>query len=61
LVEITKKEFPTMDNYFIWMSAVDYMMEELNIKKDSESGKQFYEDFLKERNKLIYNSVELCE
>jgi len=61
LVELTKKEFPTMDNYFIWMSAVDYMMEELNIKKDSESGKQFYEDFLKERNKLIYNSVELCE
>ena len=61
LVELTKKEFPTIDCYFIWMSAVDYMMEELKIKKDSESGKQFYEDFLKERNKLIYNSVELCE
>ena len=32
LVEITKKELPTMDNYFIWLCAVDYMMEELGIK-----------------------------
>ena len=31
LVELTKNEFPTMDNYLIWLCAVDYMMEELNI------------------------------
>jgi hypothetical protein len=34
------------------------MMEELNIKKDN-SGKSMYDDFLNERNKFIYNSVEL--
>jgi hypothetical protein len=33
LVELTKQEFPTIDYYFIWLCAVDYMMEELNIKK----------------------------
>ena len=59
LVELTKQEYPTMDNYFIWLAAVDYMMEELNIKNDNTSGKQLYEDSMKERNKTIYNSVEL--
>ena len=59
LVELTKQEYPTMDNYLIWMCAVDYMIEELNIKVDTTSGKQLYEDSMKERNKTIYNSVEL--
>ena len=36
LVEMTTKEFPNLDNYFIWMAAVDYMMEELGIK-DTEA------------------------
>ena len=48
-----------MDNYLIWISAVDYVMEELNIKSDNSSGKQLYEDSMKERNKTVYNSVEL--
>ena len=59
LVELTKQEYPTIDNYLIWLCAVDYMMEELNIKTEDNSGKSMYEDFLKERNKFIYNSVEL--
>jgi hypothetical protein len=59
LVELTKQEYPTMDNYFIWLAAVDYMMEELNIKNDSNSGKSMFNDCLKERNTFIYNSVEL--
>ena len=59
LVELTKQEYPTMDNYLICMCAVDYMIEELNIKVDNTSGKQLYEDSMKERNKTIYNSVEL--
>ena len=59
LVELTKQEYPTIDSYFIWMAAVDYMMEELNIKKDTDEGKSMYDNFLKERNKTIYNSVEL--
>jgi hypothetical protein len=58
LIELTKQEYPTIDNYLIWLCAVDYMMEELNIKKDN-SGKDMYDEFLKERNKFIYNSVEL--
>ena len=61
LVELTKQEYPTMDNYLIWLLAVDYMMEELNIKVDNTSGKQLYEDSMKERNKTLYNSVELKE
>ncbi len=40
LVELTKQEYPTMDNYLIWISAFDYVMEELNIKVDNTSGKQ---------------------
>ena len=60
LVELAKKEFPNLDNYFLWMASVDYMMEELGIKDENENlGKSAYEHFLKERNKLIYNSVEL--
>ena len=59
LVELTKQEYPTIDNYLIWLCAVDYMMEELNIKTDNNSGKSMYDDFLKKRNKFIYNSVEL--
>ena len=58
LIELTKQEYRTIDNYLIWLCAVDYMMEELNIKKDN-SGKDRYDEFLKERNKFIYNSVEL--
>jgi hypothetical protein len=50
-----------MDNYLIWICAVDYAMEELNIKVDNTSGEQFYENSMKERNKTRYNSVELQE
>lgn len=34
LVEITKKAFPDMDNYLIWLCAVDYMIEKLGIKNE---------------------------
>jgi hypothetical protein len=34
LVEITKKSFPTMDNYLIWLCAVDYMIEKLGIQNE---------------------------
>ena len=50
-----------MDSYLIWICAVDYMIEELNIKVDNSSAKQLYEDSMKERNKTLYNSVELKE
>ncbi len=57
LVELTKADFPNVDNYLIWMAAVDYMIEELNIKVDNSSGKQLHEDYLIERNKTIYNNI----
>ena len=60
LVELTKKEFPTVDNYFIWLMAVDYVMEEMGLKNDdSDNGKEQYNEYLNERNKLIYDSVKL--
>ena len=34
LIELTSNEFPTLDNYFIWLMAVDYTMEKLGIKED---------------------------
>jgi hypothetical protein len=61
LVELTKSDFPNVDNYLIWICAVDYMIEELNIKVDNSSGKQLFEDYLIERNKTLYNCVELKE
>ena len=60
LVELTKKEFSTVDNYFIWLMAVDYVMEEMGLKNDdSDNGKEQYNEYLNERNKLIYDSVKL--
>ena len=58
LIELTKNEYPNMDNYFIWLCAVDYVMEELGIKKEN-LGKEQYENYLKEKDKLIYDSVIL--
>jgi hypothetical protein len=54
LVELTKQEYPTMDNYLIWRTAVDYMIEGLNIELDITSGKQLSEDYLIERNKTLH-------
>jgi len=34
-------------------------MEELGIKNESDLGKSFYEDFLKERKTTLCNSVQL--
>ena len=39
---------------------MDYVMEELGLKKDNLNiGKNQYEQYLNERDKLIYNSVIL--
>ena len=59
LVEMTKLEYPQTDNYFIWLCACDFVMEELGIKNESDLGKSLYEDFLKERKTTLYNSVQL--
>ena len=50
---MTKLEYPQVDNYFIWLCSVDFVMEELGLKTESDAGKQMYEAFLKERGKRI--------
>lgn len=59
LVEITKLEYPQVDKYFVCLCSVEFVMEELGLKTESDAGKQMYEDFLKEREKLIYNNADL--
>ena len=44
---MTKKEFPEMDNYLIWINAVDYVWEEKGLKKDNEEGVKMYEEYVK--------------
>ena len=46
IIEMTKKEYPTMDNYLIWLCAVDYVLEEKGLKKDNgvnANGAKMYE------------------
>ena len=62
IVEATKKEYPTLDNYMIWLMATDYVLiDELKIDINEEEGKKIHDEFLKERTNLIYNSVQLCD
>ena len=42
--------------------AVDYVMEELGLKKDDLNiGKEQYDKYLNEKNKLIYDSVKFYD
>jgi len=60
LIELIKNEHPTMDNYFIWLCVVDYVMEENGIKNNNLNiAQEQYENYLNENNKLIYDSVIL--
>ena len=61
LVEQCKKEYPSIDLYLLWVQAVDFVLEEKGLKKDSEEGEKMYNDYLKERENIIYNSVKLCD
>ena len=62
IIEMTKKEYPTMDNYLIWLCAVDYVLEEKGLKKDNkENGAKMYEDYVKQRKTFIYNNVTVEE
>ena len=59
ILEQTKKEYPTIDNYLLWLCAVDYVLEEMGLKKDTDEGTQLYEKYLKERKTFIYNTVNV--
>jgi len=60
IMEMTKKEYPTMDNYLLWVCAVDYVLEEKGLKKDNnKSGLNMYEEYVKQRKTFIYNTVKV--
>jgi hypothetical protein len=50
IMKATKKEYPNIDNYVLWLCAVDYVLEEKGLKKDNQDGVKMYENTLsKER------------
>jgi hypothetical protein len=59
IMEMTKKEYPEMDNYLMWLCAVDFVLEEKGLKKDNENGVKMYEEYLKQRKTFIYNNVQV--
>ena len=61
IMEMTKKEYPTMDNYLLWVCAVDYVLEEKGLKKENENGVKMYEEYVKQRKTFIYNTVHVEE
>jgi len=61
IMEATKKEYPTVDNYLLWLCAVDYVLEEKGLKKDNEDGVKMYEEYVKQRKIFIYNTVRVEE
>jgi hypothetical protein len=60
-MEATKKEYPNIDNYYLWVCAVDCVLEEKGLKKDNDDGVKMYEEYMKERKTFIYNSVKVVE
>ena len=61
IMEMTKKEYPTIDNYLLWVCAVDYVLEEKGLKKENEIGVKMYEEYVKQRKTFIYNTVHVEE
>jgi hypothetical protein len=61
ILELTKKEYPEMDNFLMWLCAVDFVMDEMGLKKDCDEGQKFYEKYLKERKTFIYKGVSVEE
>ena len=59
IMELTKKEYPNVDNYLLWLCAVDYVLESMGLKKENNEGAQMYEKYLKERKTFIYNTVSV--
>ena len=61
IMEMTKKEYPTIDNYLLWVCAVDHVLEEKGLKKENENGVKMYEEYVKQRKTFIYNTVHVEE
>ena len=63
LMKQCKKEYPTIDNYLLWLNTVDYVLkEELKVESTTqEEAKQWYENYMKERDKREYQTVQLLD
>ena len=61
ILEATKKEYPNVDNYYLWVCAVDCVLEEKGLKKDNDDGVKMYEEYMKERKTFINNTVKVVE
>ena len=54
-----------MDNYLIWLCAVDYVLEEKGLKKENgvdavnANGVKMYEEYVKQRKTFIYNNISV--
>ena len=48
-----------MDNYLLWLCAVDYVLEEKGLKPENDDGVKMYEEYIKERKIFIYNTVKV--
>ena len=59
IIEATKKDYPNVDNYLLWLCAVDYVLEEKGLKKDNDEGVRMYDEYLKERKTFIYHTVKV--
>ena len=62
LMEMLKKEYPAMDNYLLWLSCLDYIIrDELKEDVNENEALEFYENYKKEKETLIYNNVKVEE
>jgi hypothetical protein len=59
IIEATKKEYPNIDNYLLWVCAVDCVLEEKGLKRDNEDGLKLYEQYVNQRKIFTYNTVKI--
>ena len=59
IMEATKKEYPNIDNYLLWICAVDCVLEEKGLKRDNEDGLKLYEQYVNQRKIFTYNAVKI--
>lgn len=62
LVELSMKEFPDVDKYFLWVCAVDYVMrEEMKIEINEEELQKTVDEIysIENENKHVYECVSL--
>jgi hypothetical protein len=52
-----KQFYFTRQIKFIWLCAVDFVLEEMGLKKDNENGAKMYEEYVKQCKTFIYNNV----